>query len=49
VVPKDNYFIVVEDNTRSFVYEELSEKYVNDDKWKNIDSYVLPYKIDKAT
>ena len=47
VVPKDDYFVVVEGNTRSYIYEELSEKYVNNDKWKKIDSYVLPYKVDK--
>jgi len=47
VVPKDNYFVVIEGNTRSYIYEELSEKYVNDDKWKTIDAYELPYKIDR--
>src|SRR3990170_4278497 len=47
VVPKDNYYVVIEGNTRSFIYEELSEKYVNDDKWKTIDAYELPYKIDR--
>lgn len=47
LAPKDDYFIVIEGNTRAFIYEELSEKYINDDKWKFIDAYVLPYKIDR--
>ncbi len=46
-VPKDDYYTVIEGNTRAFVYEELSEKYVNDEKWKTIDAYVLPYKINR--
>lgn len=41
------FFIVIEGNTRAFIYEELSEKYVNDDNWKSIDAYVLPYKINR--
>ncbi|MFH2046911.1 MAG: hypothetical protein ABIK92_17415 [Pseudomonadota bacterium] len=32
VVPKEDYFKVIEGNTRSFIYEELSKKYVNDEK-----------------
>jgi hypothetical protein len=47
VVPKDGYFTVIEGNTRAFIYEELSEKYVNDKKWKEIDAYILPYKVDR--
>ena len=47
VVLKENYYTVIEGNTRAFVYEELSEKYVNDEKWKAIDAYVLPYKINR--
>lgn len=47
IAPKDNFFIVIEGNTRSFIYEELSEKYVNESKWKSIDAYVLPHKIDR--
>ncbi len=47
VVPKDDYYTVIEGNTRAFIYEELSEKYVNDDKWKTIDAYVLPHKVDR--
>lgn len=43
----DNYYTVIEGNTRAFVYEELSEKYVNDEKWKIIDAYVLPYKVNR--
>src|SRR3989337_1795069 len=33
VVLKANYYTVIGGNTRAFVYEELSEKYVNDEKW----------------
>jgi len=47
LTPKDNFFLVIEGNTRAYIYEELSEKYVNDEKWKNIDSYVLPEKVEK--
>jgi hypothetical protein len=47
VVPKENYYTVIEGNTRAFIYEELAEKYVNDKKWKLIDAYVLPHKIDR--
>jgi hypothetical protein len=47
VVSKDDYFLVIEGNTRSFIYEELAEKYVNDDRWKTIDSYILPEWIEK--
>ncbi|MDT8316703.1 MAG: hypothetical protein RQ824_01780 [bacterium] len=46
VVPQGDFFVVIEGNTRSFVYEELSEKYYNDDKWKSIEAYVLPHKVD---
>ncbi len=48
VVPKDeNIFTVIEGNTRSFIYEELSGKYVNNPKWKEIDAYILPHKVDR--
>jgi hypothetical protein len=47
VVPKDNFYTVIEGNSRAFIYEELSEKYVNDEKWKSIVAYVLPYKVDR--
>jgi hypothetical protein len=47
VVPQEEFFTVVEGNTRAFIYEELSEKYVNDEKWKTISAYVLPYKVDR--
>lgn len=47
IVPKDDYFIVIEGNTRAYIYEELSEKYINDDKWKSIDSYVMPHRVDR--
>jgi len=46
-VPKDDYYIVIEGNTRAFIYEELSEKYANDENWKNIDTYILPHKVDR--
>ncbi len=46
IVPKEDYHIVIEGNTRAFIYEELSEKYVNEEKWKAIDAYVLPYKVE---
>ncbi len=46
VVPSEKFFRVVEGNTRAFIYEERSEKYVNDEKWRSIDAYVLPYKVD---
>lgn len=44
---KDDYYVVIEGNTRTFIYEELSEKYENDKKWKNIDAFVLPHKVDR--
>jgi hypothetical protein len=47
VVPKDEFYIVIEGNTRAFIHEELSEKYINDEKWKSIESYVLPYKVNR--
>jgi len=47
IVPKEDYYIVIEGNTRAFIYEELSEKYVNEEKWKAIDAYVLPYKVER--
>jgi hypothetical protein len=47
VVPKDKYFVVIEGNTRAFIYEEMSEKYINDAKWQSIDSYVMPHKVDR--
>lgn len=47
VVSQDGYFTVIEGNTRAFIYEELSEKYVTDEKWKTIDACILPYKVDQ--
>jgi hypothetical protein len=47
VVPHEKFYTVVEGNTRAFIYEELSEKYINDGKWKSIEAYVLPYKVDR--
>lgn len=46
-IPKDDYYVVIEGNTRAFIYEELSEKYENEKIWKEIDSYILPHKIDR--
>lgn len=48
VLPKEDKYVVIEGNTRAFIYEELSEKYVNDNNWKLIDAYILPQKIDRA-
>jgi hypothetical protein len=48
VIPKNDKFIVIEGNTRAFIYEELSEKYMNDKKWKTIEAYILPQKIDRS-
>ena len=48
VVPKDDFYIVIEGNTRAFIYEELSEKYVNEKKWQSIDAYILPHKVDSS-
>ena len=48
VLPKDDNFVVIEGNTRAFIYEELSEKYINDNKWKVIDAYILPRKIERS-
>lgn len=47
ITQKGNYYIVVEGNTRAYIYEELSDKYINEAKWKIIDSYVLPKKVDR--
>ena len=47
VVPQQNFFLVIEGNTRALIYSELSEKYFNDDKWKSISAYVLPSAIER--
>lgn len=47
VVPQNDFYLVIEGNTRAFIYEELSEKYANDKNWVNIDTYVLPHKVDR--
>lgn len=47
VVPENDFYKVIEGNTRAFIYEELAEKYANDDNWKTIPSYILPHKIDR--
>jgi len=41
------FYVVIEGNTRAFIYEELAEKYINDDTWKSIDAYILPYKVNR--
>jgi len=48
VIPNEDKFLVIEGNTRAFIYEELSEKYSNDKKWKEIDAYILPEEIDRS-
>lgn len=48
VVPKDDCFIVIEGNTRFLIYQELSEKYINEQNWKEIDSYILPHKVESS-
>jgi len=47
VTPKDDHFLVIEGNSRAYVYQELSEKYVNDERWKAIAAYVLPERIER--
>jgi molybdopterin converting factor small subunit len=47
VVPDNDFYKVIEGNTRAFIYEELAEKYANDDNWQTIPSYILPHKIDR--
>jgi hypothetical protein len=46
ILPDGDYYVVIEGNTRAFIYEELSVKYTNDKNWQNIDAYILPHKID---
>jgi len=41
------HFIISTKNLTRSVYEELSEKYVNDEKWKTIDACVLPHKVNR--
>jgi len=48
VIPSKNNYVVIEGNTRAFIYEELSEKYNNDSKWKEIDAYILPREINRS-
>jgi predicted DNA-binding protein YlxM (UPF0122 family) len=45
ITSQDEYYVVIEGNTRAFIYEELSEKYSTDPKWKTIEAYVLPKRI----
>jgi hypothetical protein len=47
VVPEEDFYKVIEGNTRAFIYEELSEKYANDENWKTIPTYILPHRIDR--
>lgn len=47
VVAEGEYYKVIEGNTRALIYKELSEKYVNDEKWYSIIAYVMPSSIDR--
>lgn len=47
VVPDGTRYRVIEGNTRVLVYMELSEKYVNDEKWQLITAYVLPIAVER--
>lgn len=47
VAPKDGFFLVIEGNSRALVYEELSQKYVTDERWKEIAAYILPQKVER--
>jgi 2-hydroxy-3-keto-5-methylthiopentenyl-1-phosphate phosphatase len=49
VLPSENNFVVVEGNTRAFIYEELSEKYSSKNNWKVIDAYILPRRIESSS
>jgi hypothetical protein len=42
LVREDALYVVIEGNTRLQVYLDLSQKYVNDDRWKSIPAYLLP-------
>lgn len=48
LVTDGQYYKVIEGNTRALIYSELAEKYVNDSKWKSIDSYILPTEINRS-
>jgi hypothetical protein len=48
ILPDGDYYTVIEGNTRSYIYEELSDKYTNNDNWKQIEAYILPQAIDRA-
>jgi hypothetical protein len=45
---ENNFYRVIEGNSRALVYKELKEKHWNNDKWKQIEAYILPHAIDKA-
>lgn len=47
VVPDNGYYRVIEGNTRTLIYDELSGKYVHDDKWKKIKAYILPSAVER--
>jgi len=41
----DGKYIVIEGNTRKLVFDELSDKYPHDERWKFIESRVLPENV----
>lgn len=43
----DGRFRVIEGNTRALIYSELGVKYINEPKWKVIDSYILPSAVER--
>lgn len=47
-VPQDGSYLIIEGNTRAYIYKELSEKYPHDERWKAIGSYILPEKVDRG-
>jgi hypothetical protein len=49
IIPDGDYYTVIEGNTRAFIYEELSLKYMNEKIWDTIDAYILPHKIDSQS
>ncbi|MCX6344345.1 MAG: hypothetical protein NT018_04640 [Armatimonadetes bacterium] len=47
VVPDDGFYRVIEGNSRALAYSELADKYINDDRWTAIDSYILPTAVER--
>jgi hypothetical protein len=48
VAPEKASCLVIEGNTRAYIYKELSEKYPHDQEWQTIDSYILPEDVDRG-